>query len=362
VRCPHPAHCQDDGGPVSGEQSLPEEAYAAALASVPRIGPATLRQLLSADTPSQAWSRSSFEGDVARIWRRHEERGIEVCWRGGPDYPARLEGDPEAPAVLFCLGDPTVVNAYPTVALVGTRTPTRYGIGVAAQLGADLAAAGVSVVSGLALGIDGAAHEGATAAGAPPVAVVAGGLDDPYPRRHTRLWARVAERGAIYSESPAGVPTEKWRFPVRNRLLAMLSDVVVVVESRHGGGSLHTVVAAAERGTAVGAVPGSIRSPFSEGTNALLADGCLPVCSVGDILTALSLQGVILSVSPSPQEARPEYDGPDRALFDLLSSDPVSLDHLARETGLDLPALCRGLERLARAGVARDIGGWWERT
>jgi DNA processing protein len=357
-----------------GTARLPEEAYAAALASVPQVGPATLRQLLATDAPSVAWSRSSFAGDVARIWQRHEEKGIEVCWHGGPGYPARLEHDPDAPAVLFCQGDPEAVSRHPTVALVGTRSPTRYGIGVAAQFGADLAALGVSVVSGLALGIDGAAHEGATASGAPPIAVVAGGLDDPYPRRNARLWARVAEQGAVYSESPAGVRTEKWRFPVRNRLLAMLSDVVVVVESRHRGGALYTVEAAAARGIPVGAVPGSIRSPTSEGTNRLLADGCFPVCGVDDILTALALRGVLLppgsgaSLGDSGDSAqlgaatRAEYTGPDRALFEVLSSDPVSLDHLARVTGLDLPALCGGLERLARDGVARDIGGWWERT
>jgi DNA processing protein len=359
---------------VPGAGNLPEEAYAAALASVPQVGPATLRQLLATDVPSAAWERSSFAGDVARIWQRHEEKGIEVCWHGGPGYPARLENDPEAPAVLFCQGDPAAVSTHPTVALVGTRSPTRYGIGVAAQFGADLAALGVSVVSGLALGIDGAAHEGATASGAPPIAVVAGGLDDPYPRRNARLWARVAEQGAVYSESPAGVRTEKWRFPVRNRLLAMLSDVVVVVESRHRGGSLYTVEAAAARGIPVGAVPGSIRSPTSEGTNRLLADGCFPVCGVDDILTALTLRGVLLPTAPAGSVARSgagsnigamrpdDYSGPERALFDALSSDPVSLDHLARLTGLELPALCGGLERLARAGVARDVGGWWERT
>ena len=360
---------------------LPEEAYAAALASVPQVGPATLRLLLATDAPSAAWSRASFPGDVARIWQRHEEKGIEVCWHGGPGYPARLENDPDAPAVLFCQGDPAAVSTHPTVALVGTRSPTRYGIGVAAQFGADLAALGVSVVSGLALGIDGAAHEGATASGAPPIAVVAGGLDDPYPRRNARLWARVAEQGAVYSESPAGVRTEKWRFPVRNRLLAMLSDVVVVVESRYRGGALYTVEAAAARGIPVGAVPGSIRSPTSEGTNGLLADGCFPVCGVDDILTALALRGVLLpggaggavgavpgpGSGPGPgPDAVPgggaEYAGPDRALFEALSSDPVSLDHLARVTGMDLPALCGGLERLAREGVARDVGGWWERT
>ncbi|HEY3843758.1 MAG TPA: DNA-processing protein DprA [Acidimicrobiales bacterium] len=361
---------------AASDGDLPEAAFAAALASLPGVGPATLRRLLAApEPPSAAWSRLTPDAtagiEVAQVWQRHQEREIGVHRRGRPGFPERLAGDPDAPAVLFTRGDLEVLNRYPTVALVGTRSPTRYGISVAAQFGADLAAAGVSVVSGLALGIDGAAHEGACAAGAPPVAVVAGGLDDPYPRRHARLFERVAQLGVVVSESPAGVRTEKWRFPVRNQLLAKLSDVVVVVESRHGGGSRHTVHAALAGGTPVGAVPGSIRSRTSEGTNALLADGAFPVCDVGDILMALSLTG---ARDPRPGEAGPptapavprrpppDYQGPDRALLDVLSAEPSSLDQLARAAGLDLPALCGGLERLATAGVARDIGGWWERV
>ncbi len=239
---------------------------------------------------------------------------------------------------------------------------------MAAQLGADLAAAGVGVVSGLALGIDGAAHEGACGAGAGPIGVVAGGLDDPYPRRHARLWERVAELGAIVSESPAGVRTEKWRFPVRNRLLAALSDVVVVIESRHHGGSRHTVDAALARGIPVGAVPGSIRSATSDGTNALLADGAFPVCSAGDVLVALSLAGAsVPALAAGSHPARPAprqvpASGGDRLVYDTLSPDPASLDHLARSSGLDLATLCGALERLAQAGLARDVGGWWERA
>jgi DNA processing protein len=352
------------GARVSGD--LPEAAYAAALAATPDVGPATLRRLLATDPPSVAWARSGFQSDVGAIWQRHQVAGIGVYPAGRPAYPERLVGDPQAPAVLFCLGDPALVAHHPTVALVGTRSPTRYGIGVAAQFGADLAAAGVSVVSGLALGIDAAAHEGACAAGAPPVAVVAGGLDDPYPRRHARLWARVAEQGVILSESPAGGTTEKWRFPTRNRLLAMVSDVVVVVESRHKGGALHTAAAAVERGIPVGAVPGSIRSPSSEGTNALLADGGFPVCGVADILVALSLTGAQLP-APPPMALAPgstpirEYDGEDRMVWEALTYDPSSLDQLVRATGLGLPALCGCLERLARAGAAHGTGGWWQR-
>ena len=252
---------------------------------------------------------------------------------------------------------------------MGTRAPTRYGIGVAAQLGAELSAAGVSVVSGLALGIDGAAHEGACGAGAPPLAVVAGGLDRPYPQRHTRLWERVAEHGVIVSESPAGVRTEKWRFPVRNRLLAALSDVVVVIESRHHGGSQHTVDAATARGVPVGAVPGSIRSAASEGTNELLADGAFPVCSVADVLVALSLAGAVV---PSPEalanrvlvdrRRRRDPTGEQRIVYEALTQDPTSLEELSRVTGLAFPALCGALEWLAQAGLAHDAGGWWERA
>ena len=304
--------------------------------------------------------------DVARAWQRHTSLGIQVLLAGQPSYPERLADDPQAPVLLFCLGDPAVLGAAPTVALVGTRAPTRYGIGVAAQFGADLSAAGVSVVSGLALGIDGAAHEGACGAGAPPVGVVAGGLDHPYPQRHERLWERVASSGVIVSESPAGVPTEKWRFPVRNRLLAALSDVVIVVESRHHGGSRHTVEAAIGRGIPVGAVPGSIRSATSEGTNALLADGAFPVCSTGDILVALALAGASVAVPPKAAGRRPPspepVQGVDRLVYDTLTADPSPLDELVRVTGIDLAELCGSLERLAQAGLARDAGGWWERV
>ncbi|MGP0032451.1 MAG: DNA-processing protein DprA [Acidimicrobiales bacterium] len=337
---------------------LPPEAFAAALASVEGVGAARLRRLLARDPPPVAWSRSGFGADVEAIWQRHLDAGVAVLTADSPSYPARLAGDPEAPAVLFCRGEPAAAR-LPTAALVGTRSPTRYGIGVAAQFGADLAAAGVSVVSGLALGIDGAAHEGACACGAPPIAVVAGGLAEPYPRRHARLWERVAAQGALFSESPVGVRTERWRFPKRNHLLAMLSDVVVVVESRHGGGSTHTVAAALARGRPVGAVPGSIRSPASEGTNALLADGCFPVRDVTDILVALSLCGAEV---PRPAPAPPGPDERDRVVWEALTHDPSSLDELARCTGWELSALCGGLERLAAAGLARQVGGWWERA
>ena len=295
---------------------LPPEAFAAALASMPSMGPARLRALLAEEPPAIAWERAAHEERCIRARTSHApgngtpHSAFGCSWPGSRRTPNGWRTTRRLPRSCSASATQRRFADAPTVALVGTRAPTRYGIGVAAQFGADLSAAGVSVVSGLALGIDGAAHEGACGVGAPPVGVVAGGLDHPYPRRHERLWERVASSGVIVSESPAGVPTEKWRFPVRNRLLAALSDVVVVVESRHHGGTRHTVDAAIDRGVPVGAVPGSIRSATSEGTNALLADGAFPVCSAGDILVALALTGASVAV---PRQAAGRGSSPPPA-------------------------------------------------
>ena len=353
-------------GAMTGD-GLPEEAYAVALASMPSVGPATLHGLLAGERPSEAWARArsvtgASERLVARAWERHAALGIGVLMPGGPSWPVPARRRPPGAGAPLLPGPSRRPRRGPHGGDRGHPRPTRYGIGVAAQLGADLSGAGVSVVSGLALGIDGAAHEGACGVGAPPIGVVAGGLDDPYPRRHARLWERVAERGVIVSESPAGVRTEKWRFPVRNRLLASLSDVVVVVESRHHGG-----VAPHGRRRGGPRHPGRVpcrapsAAPTSEGTNALLADGAFPVCSTGDILVALSLEGMTVEV-PRPAGASRPAEGPDRSVYEVLSPDPAPLNELVRLSGLPLAALCGALERLAQAGLARDVGGWWHRT
>ena len=243
---------------------LPPQAYAAALATVPSIRTQYLRTLLGTVAPRAAWASVVAGGpwaaearrvDVAATWRAHRDAGVEVLVAGDGRYPRVLAGEPAAPAVLFALGDPRVADRHPRVAVVGTRNATRYGLGMAAQLGAELAAAGVAVVSGLALGIDGAVHEGAIGAwraaggsAGPPVAVVPRALDEPYPRSHRRLWERVASAGAVLTDAPVGTEVPRWRFPHRNRIMAALADVVVVVECHATGGSLHTVRAAVGRG------------------------------------------------------------------------------------------------------------------
>ena len=177
----------------------------------------------------------------------------------------------------------------PRVAIVGTRRCTRYGFDLARELGADLAAAGVQVVSGLALGIDGAAHRGAldAAGGAPPIGVVASGLDVVYPRAPPAAVGGGRHRGSLLSECPLGTAPEAWRFPARNRIIAALADAVVVVESAGAGGSMYTVEEALARDRPVLAVPGSVRSAASAGTNRLLAEGAGVARDADDVLAAI---------------------------------------------------------------------------
>lgn len=230
---------------------------------------------------------------MEEVGRAYARAGVAILLPGTEGYPSVLAGDPGAPAVLFAQGDPTSVEGRPRVAIVGTSNPTTYGLQVASEMGAELAHRGVVVISGLAAGIGGAAHagvvRGASATAAPPVAVVATGLDVTYPTRNEGLWGGVVSRGVVFSEAALGTPPLPWAFPARDRIIAGLSDVVVVVECHGSGGSMSTVEAAARRSIQVCAVPGSVRSRASDGTNGLLVDGCTPVRDATDVLVAVEL-------------------------------------------------------------------------
>lgn len=323
------------------------------------------------------WQQAAQEIDAEAAWRSMGAAGIGVWRAGSPRMPPSLRDDPEPPPLLFWRGDPSALEA-PAVAIVGTRRCTSYGADVARELGRDLAAAGVAVVSGLALGIDGAAHEGALAGageggaggGAAPVGVVGSGLDVVYPPRHRTLWRRVGECGLLLSEAPPGAEPEPWRFPRRNRLLAALAHVVVVVESHESGGSLSTVRAAVERGVAVMAVPGSVRSPSSAGTNRLLADGVAPVTGATDVLTALALEGVHLPPAPVSGATGPRshpappaaLDPVDEAVLAAVDWTPTATEQILRRTGLAVAETSTRLVGLEVLGLVRNHRGWWERV
>lgn len=385
----------------------PEEAFALALLELPGMTPARLARLLQGRSPSAAWAAvvagridlgtlsrarkgEASPAALARRWveaagrlrpdallRAVEGAGIRVLLRSDPRFPLRLVADPGAPPVLLALGNPLAASVRPAVALVGTRSATPAGLDVAAELGRTLAAAGVVVVSGLAAGIDGAAHRGALEASGPgPVALVAGGPDVVYPAVHRRLWDQVAGAGVILSEVAPGTRPEQWRFAWRNRLIAALADVVVVVESHAGGGSFLTAEAAARRGIPVMAVPGSVRSPASAGTNALLADGCAPARDAADVLTALALADPARprrsraerlgraaadgeGVGPVAEGPLSPSDPAEREVLALLTPVPTTLAALAERSDRELGELASALGRLVAAGRVRAGAGWW---
>jgi DNA processing protein len=364
---------------------------AAALAGLPGMGPRRLTALLDAWDPPEAWSRvASGQGlpastdqtdrdraalcrtwaarardiDPAAVAEAHRAAGLRVLLRDDPAFPAALLDDLEPPAVLFVRGDLSSLDG-PRVAIVGTRRCTGVGAGLARELGRELAVAGVTVVSGLALGIDGAAHRGVLDArgerpGAPgPVAVVGSGLDVVYPARHWDLWEAVAAQGLLLSEAPLGARPEAWRFPARNRIIAALADVVVVVESHAAGGSLLTVHEAERRDRPVLAAPGSVRNPASAGTNQLLADGCQPVRDTTDVLVAL---GLTAASRRGPADQRQPPDDTGRAVLAAFDWEPATFEHLAVRTGLALPTLALAVESLVASGWVIAEGGWYERA
>ena len=362
-------------GPRFGEEDgdgAPEWAYAAALAGLPYMVWDRLRSVLDGRLPSQAWewvlgggagaalAQVAAATSVRQVTAAHRNAAVAVHLHGEQDYPPALGADHQAPAVVFRVGSLAALEGR-LVGIVGTRRATGYGRDVARQLGRELAEAGVGVVSGLALGIDGAAHEGAVATrGAPPVGVVGSGLDVVYPSRHARLWRAVAETGVLLTEAPVGARPEPWRFPARNRLIAALADVLVVVESHAAGGSLHTVRAAAERGVTVMAVPGPVRSPASEGSNRLLSEGCPPACDTDDVLVALALDTA--GRPPSPPDPRPPPTTAESIVLGLLGWQAVSLDQVLAATDMAPTEVAVVLAHLEQNGWARGRAGWWERV
>ncbi|MGQ0434204.1 MAG: DNA-processing protein DprA [Microthrixaceae bacterium] len=368
------------------------------LAGLPGMGPRRLSAFLDAWAPAEAWARATSGvldrltlpdgssllagtkaaevGSFLAMWQAaaatadgavtlaaHRGSGIVVLLRDDSEYPDVLRDDIEPPAVLFALGDlECVVRAR--AAVVGTRRCTGVGAGLARELGRDLATNDVAVVSGLALGIDGAAHRGvldarSVADSAPPVGVVGSGLDVVYPARHRELWHSVASGGLLLSEAPLGVRPAAWRFPARNRIIAALADVVVVVESHANGGSQHTVTEAERRDVPILAVPGSVRSPAAAGTNQLLAEGCHPARDVTDVLVAL---GLTPAARRGSADRRSAPDATGQAVLSAFDWEPATLEHLAVRTGIHLAELAVALEALVAARWVERHGGWYERV
>jgi len=346
----------------------------------PGVGNDTARKLLTAfGLPALVWTQSPSvlkavtspriaealqsppEGleaavDQVEAWLA-EGDNRHVLTLGDPRYPVELLQMADPPLLLYVMGDIQALRHPQRLAIVGSRNPTPQGEANARQFARALGEAGVCVVSGLALGVDGAAHEGALDAHAPTIAVVGTGLDRVYPKRHLSLAHRIAVQGALVSEYPLGTPPLAPNFPRRNRIIAGLSQGTLVVEAAVASGSLITARLAAEQGREVFAIPGSIHAPQSRGCHALIRQGAKLVESARDILEDLRVPDPFASPRSLSTSNAPEDD-----LLVAMGYDPVSLDALQARTGLDTATLQARLLELELDGeVSRMPGGLLQR-
>lgn len=324
-----------------------------------------------------AWVASQPDGTRAgrercRAWLRGEHRDAQAAEEHLAHAPVMLgklatEGwrwvafdDPALPPTLASLADPPLglfvrgtLPEGPAAALVGARRASAYGREVAEWFGAELAKAGVTVVSGMARGVDAAAHRGALAAGGPTVAVWGCGPDRVYPPEHRELAEEIAAHGALLTEYPPGSPPLAHHFPERNRIIAGLAQVIVVVEAEVRSGALITARLALDEGREVLAVPGSVFSPLSAGPNGLLRAGAAPALTVADVLE-------VLGVTAPAASAETAQDG---LLAAFPSGEAMTVDALAALTGAPVPAVLEALLRLELDGrVAREPDGRYRRA
>jgi len=339
-----------DGAAASRARLLGWLAVQRAFALAPQQIPEALRE-----APLEAWLRlpgvrafSPREGaHVLGTLARHGVRALPLV---SPAYPERLRRLSDAPALLLVRGTAALLGVR-AVAIVGSRAATAYGLATARRLAFDLARAGLAVVSGLARGIDAAAHEGALEAGGATLAFQACGPERVYPAAHRRLAERIAAQGALVTEFPVGTPPLGAYFPLRNRLISALAEALVVVEGRERSGSLVTARLAGDQGVQVLAVPGPVDSPTSAGPHALIRDGARLVRDVRDVLGEL---GIEAPEAPGPAPAPQGRDPLVRAILAALRREPLARDALAARLARSPSELAAPLLELELAGRLRE--------
>ncbi|MEO1575756.1 MAG: DNA-processing protein DprA [Pseudomonadota bacterium] len=297
-------------------------------------------------------------------WLERDGRGLLTC--DDPRYPSLLRALPDAPPALYFVGTPDILT-LPQLAIVGSRNPTTSGRDTAAAFAHHLAGVGLCIVSGLATGIDAAAHRGALAADGHTVAVCGTGLDSVYPSANRALAIEIAERGLLLSELPVGTSARAHHFPLRNRLISGLSVGTLVVEAARKSGSLITAQRAVEQGRDVFAVPGSIHNPLARGCHQLLREGAKLVESSEDILVELGalVQAHVAAESPpdtntdidDSDHGAPEDDPEYQNLLNALDHDPVTVDTLIERTALTADAVSSMLLILELQGRVTPVSG-----
>jgi DNA processing protein len=302
-----------------------------------------------------ARSRFSPEEEVEKLQRA----GVKAINWHDPEYPPRLKEIGDPPPVIYYKGELLPTDER-SVAVVGTRSPTTYGREAAAQITADLARDNITIVSGLALGIDAIAHRSALDNGGRTIAVVANGLDIVYPKEHAVLFQRIQEQGAVLSESPLGTRPDARGFPRRNRLISGLSLGTLVVEAGEASGARWTVYHALEQNREVFCIPGSILSPASQLTNRLIKEGAKQVCNHNDVLEELNLSVVAhqiqMRLSEIPTPTLEPVDDKESVLLGHLNHEPVHIDDIRRRANLPITEVSSLLTMLELKGRVKQVG------
>ncbi len=356
--------------------------YWIALNNIPGLGPTRIKRLVDAfGSPKGAFeaplalmlekklvppaSADAFR-DTGRLIAEAEAQlercravDVSVLIQADSDYPMYLREIFAPPPVLYVRGDLSALSGH-ALAVVGTRKPTRYGLNCTRALTAELCKSAV-IVSGLALGVDAAAHERCLELGGKTVAVLGCGIDRVYPPENKGIAKRVCEQGALVSEFPPGTIPESYNFPRRNRVISGIACGVIVVEAGERSGALITAAYALEQNRVVFAVPGPIDSPMSAGTFKLIKDGAVPIRSAADVFEHISAVSFTPLLAAPPQniksEPPPTLPENELAVWDTLSNEPQRVDTISEACGMDIPMLLAILLNLELKGFVTQIGG-----
>ena len=288
-----------------------------------------------------------------QVWENIEKQDIKILTWEDESYPQRLKEIDQPPPVLYIRGEYLPDDLF-AVAIVGTRRVTAYGRQITEELSAFLAANNMTVISGLARGVDAVAHQTALKAGGRTIAVLGSGVDKIYPPEHRALAEQMVERGAIISDYVPGTPPEASNFPPRNRIISGLSLAIVVVEAGETSGALITAEFAAEQGREVFAVPGSILAPQSKGANKLIQNGALPLLSVNDLMQALDLTRV--GEQKAARKIMPA-DAIEARLLTVLTDEPLHVDEIRNQAELPIEKVSAALVLMELKGMVRQVGG-----
>jgi len=291
--------------------------------------------------------------DLDKVWEKIEKQGIKILTWQDEAYPQRLKEIDQPPPVLYIRGEYLPDDLF-AVAIVGTRRVTPYGRQITEELSGYLAANGMTVISGLARGVDAVAHQATLKAGGRTIGILGSGVDKIYPPEHRALAEQMMERGAIISDYAPGTPPEASNFPPRNRIISGLSLAVVVIEAGETSGALITAEFAAEQGREVFAVPGSILAPQSKGTNKLIQKGAQPLLSVTDLMQALDITRV--GEHKAARKSMPT-DATEAKLLTVLSNEPMQIDEIRNQTELPIEKVSASLALMELKGMVRQVGG-----